>query len=255
MALLEPKNTTVFAGSRVEELDVQQDILFNRGLRLRIGYVISFSVFPPLTIRVRLQEVDPEEEELARRALVRESSGQQPPNSPNIPRHEGSRPHSAHIPISRQPSIHMPASTSIGQTKSQRLKAIQQAEVQRTPYFGIVPNSSSVAGVQRPTGKVASQAGNPEYNRQLSSSKSAEGNISFDDEFNFDEAALMQIDEVVTQARMLLTGPALFNTMMLRMIVVTSDPTSRTRGEKAHQDVSVIDISSDEDQGILNVSD
>ncbi|KAF8340570.1 uncharacterized protein EI90DRAFT_2083060 [Cantharellus anzutake] len=210
IALLEPKNTTVFAGSRVEELDVQQDILFNRGLRLRMG----------------LQEIDPEEEELARRALVRESS------PPNIPRHEGSRPQSAHVPISRRPSIHTPASTSIGQTKSQRLKAIQQAlnvEVQRTPYLGILPN------------------------RQLP--KSTEGNISFDDEFNFDEAALMQIDEVVAQARMLLTGPALFNMMMLKMIVVTSDPTSRTRGEKARQDVSVIDISSDEDEGILNVSD
>jgi hypothetical protein len=38
VAFLEPANITIFEGSRVEELDQMQDVLFNRGLRVRMGY-------------------------------------------------------------------------------------------------------------------------------------------------------------------------------------------------------------------------
>ena len=39
VAFLEPENISIFEGSRVEELDQMQDVLFNRGLRVRMGYV------------------------------------------------------------------------------------------------------------------------------------------------------------------------------------------------------------------------
>lgn len=41
-ALLAPDNTTIFPHSLVEELDVDRDVKFSRGLRVRLGYTVVF---------------------------------------------------------------------------------------------------------------------------------------------------------------------------------------------------------------------
>lgn len=41
IAFLEPSNTTVYPETRVEELDLHRDLYFARGLRVRMGYVLS----------------------------------------------------------------------------------------------------------------------------------------------------------------------------------------------------------------------
>jgi len=152
----------------------------------------------------RLPEIDREEEEMARRAQqVEEPSVQPAQRDEDRPQFEAPTLQAESACISQRPSIPTPVPQPDGGARERRLQVIQQVLGKERssesgpakPFAGGVINASPLLSNVAPQ-RMTQQA----IGRGASSTADIEESIDFDDDFDFDEAALQQIDEVVAKA-------------------------------------------------------